>query len=58
MRSMRTIRTFTRGARLATLALALLSLHGCASDGTNPDREPRIYEENPWLQPGFTPFSA
>jgi outer membrane biogenesis lipoprotein LolB len=51
-------RTLARRVLLAAFALALLSLHGCASDGTNPDREPRHDERNPWQQPGFTPFSA
>jgi len=51
------MRTLLRGVTTTVLALALLSLHGCASDGTNPDREPRD-ERNPWQQPGFTPFSA
>ncbi len=51
-------RTLNRGVVFAALALALTSLHGCASDGSNPDREPRNDERNEWQQPGFTPFSS
>jgi len=53
-------RTWVRGVLCAALALALVSIHGCASDGGNPDREPRIDKRyEPWERPpGFTPFSA
>lgn len=53
-------RTLLRGVTLAVLALALLSLQGCAADGRNPDRDPGIDKRyEPWDHPpGFTPFSA
>jgi len=53
-------RTLLRGVMLAALALALLSLQGCASDGSNSNRDrERDLRYEPWDRPpGFTPFSA
>lgn len=54
-----TIRILARGVAPAVLALALLSVTGCASDGSNPNREPRLEDrEEQQRLPGFTPFSA
>jgi len=44
---------------LVALALVVLSLQGCASDGARPNIELRDEPPSEWQRPpGFTPFSA
>ena len=51
--------TRVRRTLLAALAVVLLALQGCASDGSRPDIELRDDPPRDWQrQPGFTPFSA
>ena len=53
-----TIRILARGVAPAVLALALLSVTGCASDADYREREPRHEDRDEQRLPGFTPFSA
>lgn len=52
------MRGMTQKLLLAVFAIALLTAGGCASDGSQPGREPRDEPRRDFQQPGFTPFSA